>query len=187
MTGGVAKDGEDVVDGSFVWADGTEKLDAGTHEKEVVFTPNDTEIYEQVRFSVDVKVNQKEIEVLDVNVDTIFLEVGDELNDEILKELNSALAQLFAKVQEWLTGIFTWTSTQTEAKEGDETYEVTFTPDDTNYAAAPATVRVKVSPKTPTAVINLEDGKTSVKILRDGQVLILRDGKVYNLNGLEVR
>ncbi len=38
-----------------------------------------------------------------------------------------------------------------------------------------------------TAVENIENTERATKILRNGQILILRDGKVYNINGLEVR
>ena len=38
-----------------------------------------------------------------------------------------------------------------------------------------------------TAVENIENTERATKVLRNGQILILRDGKVYNINGLEVR
>ena len=40
---------------------------------------------------------------------------------------------------------------------------------------------------TPTAVENTIIGEKAVKVLRDGQLLILRDGKIYNVQGVEVK
>lgn len=41
--------------------------------------------------------------------------------------------------------------------------------------------------ETPTAIDNTEDAVKATKVLRDGQVLILRDGKFFNALGVEVK
>ena len=67
------------------------------------------------------------------------------------------------------------------------TYNVIFTPNDTeNYNTVVIEVEVKVTDQ-ETSVDNTASEVKATKILRNGQVFILRDGKVYNLNGLEVR
>lgn len=42
-------------------------------------------------------------------------------------------------------------------------------------------------PENPTAIENIETAAQAQKVLRDGQVLIIRDGKTYNMMGQEVR
>ena len=87
-----------------------------------------------------------------------------------------------------VNGTFAWQdNTIKPDSTGNKKYNVVFTPNDTeNYNSVIIEVEVRVTDQ-ETAVFNTESGLKATKILRDGQVLILRDGKVYNLNGLEVR
>lgn len=85
-------------------------------------------------------------------------------------------------------GTFAWADDTIEPDStGTKKYNVIFTPNDTeNYNTVIIEVEVRVTDQ-ETAVFNTESGLKATKILRDGQVFILRDGKVYNLNGQEVR
>lgn len=85
-------------------------------------------------------------------------------------------------------GTFAWADDTIEPDSVKvHTYKVIFTPTDTeNYNTVEIDVEVKVT-GTETAVDNTASEVKATKILRNGQVLILRDGKVYNLNGQEVR
>lgn len=87
-----------------------------------------------------------------------------------------------------VNGTFAWQdNTIKPDSTGNKKYNVIFTPNDTeNYNTVIIEVEVRVTDQ-ETAVFNTESGLKATKILRDGQVLILRDGKVYNIQGMEVR
>lgn len=85
-------------------------------------------------------------------------------------------------------GTFAWQDGSIEP-DSAVTYQfnVVFTPNDTeNYNSVIFEVDVKVT-DTGTDVDNTKSEVKATKILRNGQVLILRDGKVYNIQGMEVR
>ena len=47
---------------------------------------------------------------------------------------------------------------------------------------------VAIPDPTPTAVENVQTNEVQAsKILRDGQILILKDGKMYNALGIEIK
>ena len=83
-------------------------------------------------------------------------------------------------------GTFAWEDPELIPEIGKDFYSVIFTPLDTeNYVSVPLMVEVQVD-EAPTGVENVEEGTKAVKILRNGQIFILRDGKVYNLSGARV-
>ena len=170
----------EVIDGDAITLDGDVLVAANAGKATVKAYTEETESYNAAEETLEITVNQLAIEIVDPE-ETIYLEEGDALTNDLLAELTKALEKLLG----WIEGIFTWNTTQTEAVAGDVEYEVTFTPDDTNLAPAPAKVRVNVK-GTATGCDNLEAGSKSVKLLINGQVYIYRDGRLYNLQGLRV-
>ena len=59
------------------------------------------------------------------------------------------------------------------------------------YRTYTVTISVKKESDTPTAIDEVGNGERAngewTKVLRDGQIYIIRDGKTYNVMGAEVR
>ena len=71
-------------------------------------------------------------------------------------------------------------------QEGEVTITVTQEGDD-EWNPVVESRKITVKPKsTPTGCDNVEDGQKAAKILRNGQILIIRDGKVYTVSGMRV-
>ena len=71
-------------------------------------------------------------------------------------------------------------------QEGEATITITQEGDD-EYNPVVMSRKITVKPKsTPTGCDNVEDGNKAAKILRNGQILIIRDGKVYTVSGMRV-
>ena len=83
-----------------------------------------------------------------------------------------------------MDGTFTWEDSSIEPTSvGTQKYNVVFTPTDTeNYETVTVEVEIVVEDKA-TGYEELQTGVKAVKVIRNGQVLILREGKIYNLSG----
>lgn len=81
-------------------------------------------------------------------------------------------------------GTFSWEDSSIEPESvGTQKYNVVFTPTDTeNYETVTVEVEILVEDKA-TGYEELQTGVKAVKVIRNGQVLILREGKIYNLSG----
>ncbi len=75
LTGGIATNNGNVVEGQFSWQTGTTKpavADSNSTEYEVLFTPTDTESYETISCNVKIKVNKADITVPTANENLVF-------------------------------------------------------------------------------------------------------------------
>lgn len=84
-------------------------------------------------------------------------------------------------------GVFQWVDGTQILPEGTQYANAVFVPEDmVNYKPFYIEVEVTVlpAPQTPTAVENTDiDENEVIKVLRDGQIIIRRDSKEYDLNG----
>lgn len=177
---------EQVLAGQFVWADSTLVLNAGTHDVNVVFVPEDQIYYNTLTFSIEVTVNQASQEITWVTeVDTLVIDEYKDIEVFATSGLTVTLISDGPDIVEVMPNSHT-----IHALVEGEVLIIAKQDGDDNYLAAEQVSRaVVVRPDVIDDGTGLHDAAAASqarKILRNGQVLILRDGKIYTIHGFLV-
>lgn len=120
------------IPGTFTWVNPSEVPNAGIHDFEMKFTPDDTSNIESITFVVSVTINQAPITLTDEMIASIAasdITYEQSLADSTLTGFGPVL------------GHYEWKDPTIKPKVRDSgvtPYEVSFVPDDTNYASADA-------------------------------------------------
>lgn len=177
---------EQVLAGQFVWADEELVLGAGTHQVNVVFVPEDQIYYNTLTFSIEVTVNQASQEITWVTeVDTLVIDEYKDIEVFATSGLTVTLISDGPDIVEVMPNSHT-----IHALVEGEVLIIAKQDGDDNYLAAEQVSRaVVVRPDVIDDGTGLHDAAAASqarKILRNGQVLILRDGKIYTIHGFLV-
>ena len=181
LEGGVA-----TIDGEFKWNDGAIQLPVGTHWALAVFVPAQPELYANVEFMVEVVVAQAP-QTIDWAGDVpAMLELGDTI--ALTAAASSELAIVYEFDVEGVVeidgdymiavgeGIVTITATQDGV---DEFGEANYLP------ATPVSYTITViKSDVNTGVESVEtNGDTARKVIRNGQLYVIRGEHIYNALG----
>lgn len=126
---GTMKDGNEDVAGTFTWANGTVKPNAGKPHATWIFTPNDIEKYVQTSGDVEITVNQAT--PTGEPKYTLITTSGKTLEDAKLTLLGSTLKPVAGSIV-WIDENGKTLGNETKV-EANKTYGWRFTPDDKNY------------------------------------------------------
>ena len=180
--------GEASVLGTFNWLDSLAMPNAGIYWQYVRFTPDDQESFKPVDFQVEVHVN-KATQTITWELTNFVMKVGDVLNltavatsglevtytldDDTYAEINNNV----------LTALQVGTVTVTASQDG--TYVDEFEDKYTNYFAAdPVRQTITIVAKDVNTGTDLTFPEVkATKMIRDGRLYIIRNGRTYNVNG----
>lgn len=126
---GMMKDGNEDVAGTFAWANGTVKPNAGKPHVTWIFTPTNTEKYVQTSGDVEITVNQAT--PTGEPKYTLITTSGKTLEDANLTLLGSTLKPIAGSIG-WIDENGKTLGNETKV-EANKTYGWRFTPSDTNY------------------------------------------------------
>lgn len=198
LSSSVLKGGSATVAGSFAWEDPDLVPEVGAHAFAVIFTPEESDKYAEVKVEVEVLVEDNsepidpslEPEAINWVPESTTLDVAD--GPQML-EISTQSGRAFdiESTDETIAYI--------EYDEGNDIYylvpvakgEVTIKVSveaDEVYNAAHKNITFIITDNAgeETGFENAEDAVKAVKVLRNGQIYILRDGKVYTVSGLLV-
>lgn len=182
LSGGVAN-----TEGTFAWADSLVQPEVGTQAFDVIFTPVDTANYTTTTIQVSVTTLTVRVTLVVDQEAPIKMIVGQSLSEISLDDIffNAYVGEIE------IDGTIDWEDPTMKPAYGAYNIPIVFTPDNEAYSQAHATVVVHVlntsDEEDPfTALDNANANTKAVKILRNGQILIIRDGRTYNLQGLLV-
>ena len=185
LEGGVA-----TVDGEFKWADGNVLLSVGTHYMAAIFAPAESDLYANVEFMVEVVVAQAPQTIEWVVEVPAVLELGDTL------ELTAmATSELSVAYELDVEGVVVIEGDYMIAV-GEGVVNVTATQDgvdefgDANYLPAdPVTYTIMVvKTDVNTSVESVKaDANKARKVIRDGQLYVIRGERTYNALGEVIR
>ena len=182
LSGGVAN-----TEGTFAWADSLVQPEVGTQAFDVIFTPVDTANYTTITIQVSVTTLTVRVTLVVDQETPIKMIVGQSLSEISLDDIffNAYVGEIE------IDGTIDWEDPTMKPAYGAYNIPIVFTPDNEAYSQAHATVVVHVlntsDEEDPfTALDNANANAKAVKILRNGQILIIRDGRTYNLQGLLV-
>lgn len=175
--------GESTVEGTFRWFDGDVFLNAGKHTMTVIFEPVEQEIYEVVELPVEVEVLPAE-QTMTWELESLVLELGEviELNASISSDLlvtysvdNTEVLQV---VDNLLYAVGLGEATVTAMQDGmDEFGTPNYQPVSMNY------VITVVSDNTGTSLDAIKVDGNATKIIRNGQLLIIRGEHIFDTLG----
>ncbi len=175
--------GESTIEGTFRWFDGDVFLNAGKHTMTVIFEPVEQEIYEVVELPVEVEVLPAE-QTMTWELESLVLELGEviELNASISSDLlviysvdNTEVLQV---VDNLLYAVGLGEATVTAMQDGmDEFGTPNYQPVSMNY------VITVVSDNTGTSLDAIKVDGNATKIIRNGQLLIIRGEHIFDTLG----
>ena len=179
LVGGAA-----TIEGDFMWADGNIQLPAGTNYPIAIFVPAESELYAKYKFPVEVVVAQAP-QTIEWVVETVLL-VGDtvELTATATSELEVAYefdGEGIVVIEDGYMiavgeGVVNVTATQDGVDEfGDANY---LPAESVTYAITVVKKNVNTSLESVEANAN-----TARKVIRDGQLYIIRGERTYNALG----
>ena len=185
LSGGTAD-----VEGEFAWANPDEQPEIGQQAYDVIFTPADTANYQSTTIQVTVTTQTKRVLLVIDQDEPIIMVVGQSLSEISLFDIffSATVGDLE------IDGELGWVEPDMQPAYGAYNMPVVFTPYDTaNYGTAHGTVIVHVlndPNETDPFTTGLDDAEVAgkaVKVVRNDQVLIIRDGKTYTIMGAELR
>lgn len=178
--------GEGSVAGSFAWADATKEMNVGVHSETVVFTPTDTARYA-------ISTTQVEVTVAKANQVIVWeqeLPATLEVDDHMLQLQAEAVLEVYYTSSDSTIAYVDADNYVVALKPGEVTITARQDGDETHKAAEPVsktlTVVAKENTGTATAVEDVNGEKANgewTKVLRNGQVLIIRNSKTYTIIG----
>lgn len=185
LEGGVA-----AVDGEFMWADDNLELPAGTHWMPAQFVPAAADLYAPVEFMVEILV-ERAPQSIDWTLDVpVVIELGDTV--ELTATASSELPVFYTLDNEgivtiednYLIAVGVGNVNVSATQDGVDEYG------DANYfPAEPVTYLVTVikdDVNTSLESVNANDN-TARKIIRNGQLFIIRGERTYNALGDMIR
>jgi uncharacterized protein YjdB len=178
---------EQVLAGQFVWADSTLVLNAGTHDVNVVFVPEDQTHYNTLTFPIELTVNKASQEIEWVTeVDTLIIDDYKDIDVSATSGLTVTLISEDPEIVEVMANSHT-----IHALAEGSVYIIAKQDGDDNYLAAEqvsraVVVRAEVTEE-PTALDNADaENAKWTKIVRDGHIYLLRGNRIYTISGLRV-
>ena len=185
--------GEANVNGTFAWVDPSEVFYAGVYAPYVRFTPDDLESFDIVERQVQIKVAPA-AQIIEWDLTNVVMKVGETLQLtaiatsglEVAYELdNNAYAEINGNV---LVALQVGTVVVTASQNG--VYVDDFGDEYANYLAAdPVAITITVVPNgVPTSVEDIPSASIKArKIIRNGQMFIIRGEQVYDALGNLIR